>query len=213
MSSSCHWLRWVIFVQSTLRSKISDCFSHLLILFSFFLYTFLRTATPGSRPVISWGKSLSFPRCELLESEVLPCSWGDMSAGPLCPLTWFRRVQRRSKTTSTTDLRESGRSEKEKKKERDWFWLPIKCMWLDSCWLWCMWGWFGALLHLDLGICFTLESGPAVIALKLGRSSSCNHCLWNSQAQALKVLQGYWSIKFVKVTSQRCGNPLWHFLL
>lgn len=65
----------------------------------------------------------------------------------------------------------------------------------------------------DLGICFTLDPGPAVIAPKLGRSSSSNPCLWNSQPQALKVLQGYWGIKFVNATSQRCDNPLWHFLL
>lgn len=52
-----------------------------------------------------------------------------------------------------------------------------------------------------------------VFALKLGRSSSSNPCLWKSQPEALKVLQGYWGIKLVNVTSQRCDNPLWHFLL
>lgn len=72
----------------------------------------------------------------------------------------------------------------------------------------------GSLLQMrDLGICFTLDPGPAVIALQLCRSSWSSPSVWNNQPEVLKVLQGCWGIKFVNVTSQRCDNPLWHFLL
>lgn len=211
----------VIFTSSPSEPSKSLAFPYLLILFSIPFCTFSRTfmfcdAAPSSPPVISWENLGVFLRCELLESEVLPCSSGDMLAGLLCPLTWFRRLQRWSKTTSTTekrwDLRASGRFGREEKNVTgsDYRWNACNCIAVDggAC------GCEGSLLQMrDLGICFTLDPGPAVIALQLGRWSWSSPSVWNNQPEALKVLPGYWGITFVNVTSQRCDNPLWHFLL
>lgn len=134
-----HTVVMVLFTPSPSEPSKPLAFPYLLIVFSIpFIHLLANLsggcwcdAAPSSPPVISWENLGVFLRCELPESEVLPCSSGDMLAGLLCPLTWFRRLQRQSKATSTTEKRvrfERKWQIRRRREERDWFWLQIKCM-------------------------------------------------------------------------------------
>lgn len=176
----------------TLHISFPYCSSYFLTLLCTFLWTvILSYAALGSWLVISWGNLVVFLGVSCWNQKSSHAGRWDMSACPLCPLTWFRRIQRQSKATSKTAQQRNGSGRFEKNKW-NWFWLPDKCTRLASWWSWCMWVRFGAFLQSernllqmrDLGIWFTLAPGAAAVALKLifallGRSSSSNPCCWS----------------------------------